>query len=96
MAIGNFNNDTCVARKIKQYAANASPRNLVTDSPDGKTCARMLKILGAGSFTGTKDGTDTLYPGTVAGTFGPFAQGDTLEASVSEVISADQAFIAYW
>jgi hypothetical protein len=91
MAIGNFNSDTCVARKIKQYASSGSPRNLVTDSPDGRTCARQLKILGAGSFTNLEDGTDADL-----GTFGPLAVGDTLEASVSEVTSADAAFIAYW
>lgn len=91
MALGKYNDGQGTAVKSKQYAANASPRNLVTDSPDGATCARKLKILGAGSFTLLKDGAD----GNL-GTFGPFPTGDEHTQSTSEVTSADAPFIAYW
>jgi hypothetical protein len=92
MALGKFNDGQHTSPKQKQYAASATPRNLVADSPDTATCARKIKILGgAGSFTNTKDGADQNM-----GTFGPFAQGDEHTGSISEVTSADQAFIAYW
>jgi hypothetical protein len=35
-------------------------------------------------------------PGTVAGTLGPLAAGDSLPGCFSSVISADAAFIAFW
>ena len=90
MATGRYNDAQSVAFKSKQYAAQAGARNLVTDSPDGVTCARKLKILGAGSFTSLKDGANNDL-----GTFGPFAAGDEHTQSTSEVVSADAAFIAY-
>lgn len=96
MALGNTDDKTNPARKIKQYAASASVRNLVTDSIDGKTCARAVKILGAGSFTGAKDGSDTLVAAPTPGTLGPLAAGDMLEAPFSEIISTAADFIAYW
>lgn len=91
MASGKHNNDQSSGLKAKQYAASGSARNLVADSPDGATCARKIKILGAGSFTLCKD-----YNNADLGTFGPFAAGDEHTMSVSEVTSADAAFIAYW
>lgn len=92
MAQGKFNDGQHTARKMKQYAASGSARNLVTDSPDGGTCARKIKILGGdGTFTNLKDGADANL-----GSFGPLQQGDELTGSISEVTSADQAFIAFW
>jgi hypothetical protein len=91
MATGKYNDSQSTAFKSKQYAASGTPRNLVTDSPDGWTCARKLKILGEGSFTDLKDGADNNL-----GTFGDFAAGDEHTQSTSEVTSADAAFIAYW
>jgi hypothetical protein len=82
MATGKYNDSQSTAFKSKQYAASGTPRNLVTDSPDGWTCARKLKILG---------GADNNL-----GTFGDFAAGDEHTQSTSEVTSADAAFIAYW
>lgn len=92
MALGKFNDGGHTGTKLKQYAASGTPRNLVTDSPDGLTCARKIKLLGgAGSFTNAKDGADANM-----GTLGPLQQGDELTGSFSEVTSADQAFIAFW
>lgn len=100
MPAGNKNPSTENPLKLKQYAASASVRDLVADSPDGKTCARALLLLGAagatGSFTSAKDWTDTLMPGTVAGTLGPLPAGKELLGNFSSVISVDQAFIAFW
>lgn len=92
MAAGKYNDSQGTAEKIKQYAAQAGARNLVTDSPDGLTCARKIQILGgSGSFTNVKNGKDENM-----GTFGPLQQGSELVGSFSEVTSADQAFIAFW
>ncbi len=92
MALGKYNDSQSTSPKQKQYAASGTPRDLVADSPDATTCARKLKMLGgAGSFTDTKDGANNNM-----GTFGPLAAGDEHTGSISEVTSADQAFIAYW
>jgi hypothetical protein len=89
--MANKNSSVSVGVKVKQYAASGSPRDLAADSPDGFTSARMLKILGAGSFTSTLDAA-----GGNMGTLGPLAAGDEIPAEVSSVISADAAFIAFW
>lgn len=89
--MANSNNSTSVAAKLKQYAASASPRDLAADSPDGRTCARQLMILGAGSFT-----TPLNASGADMGTLGPLASGAVLPGEFASVISADAAFIAFW
>ncbi len=96
MSAGTANTNLNTAIKLKQYAASASVRDLVADSHDGRSCARMIKILGAGSFTSAKDYLDVLMPGTTPGTLGPLAAGDPLPGNFSSVISADAAFIAFW
>lgn len=98
MAQANKNTSVGAPEKIQQYAASASVRNLKTDSPDGKTCARMVKILAAGSFTSAKDWNDTLIPNTggTPGTLGALATNTEILCNLSELISADAAFIAFW
>jgi hypothetical protein len=89
---GNKNISTFVSPKLVQFAADPAARDLVAASPDAKTCARMLKILGAGSFTSALGAGDVIHSATL----GPLAAGDTLEGEFSSVISADQAFIAFY
>lgn len=97
MATGNYNNETSCARKIKQYAAGASARNLVADSPDGHTCPRTIIILGAGSFTSAKDGADVLISAPTPGTLGPFVAGQLIPAGyISELISASADILVLW
>jgi hypothetical protein len=88
MALGKINESTSIAARWKQYASGGL-RNLVTDSPDGATCARKVVLLAAGDLTVCKDGTDTDRPIT------GLPSGYQHTASVSEV-NATVAFIAYW
>ncbi len=90
--MANANGNTSVSTKLVQFAANASPRDLGAVSPDGRTCARQLKILGDGSFTSALGAGDTVHSATL----GPLSAGDVLEGEFSSVISADAAFIAFY
>lgn len=86
MADINYLTDPPVRWKL--YAAGAE-RDLVVDSPDGRTCARLVVILAAGDFTSCKDygGVDRPLPGLPAG----FRHLANVSA-----INSTQAFIAYW
>lgn len=96
MSTGNQNNNTSTGVKMKQYAASGSARDFVADSPDGKTCCRMVMLLAAGSFTGAKDGSNTLIPAAVAGAIGPFASGAQLPGQFSELVSATADILVFW
>lgn len=96
MSSGNNNNATATGVKMRQYAASGSVRDFVTDSPDGKTCARMVMLLAAGSFTGAKDASNTLIPAATPGTLGPFGSGAQLPGQFSELISASADILVFW
>jgi hypothetical protein len=88
MAFGKFNDSTSIGSRWKQYVSGGL-RNLVTDSPDGATCARMVVLLAAGDLTVCKDGSDVDRPLT------GLPSGFQHTGSISEV-NATVAFIAYW
>lgn len=86
--MADINNVTDPPVRWKQYTGGAE-RDLVVDSPDGRTCARQIVILAEGDFTSCKDynGVDRPLTGLPA--------GYRHLANVSAVNST-QAFIAYW
>ncbi len=86
MATTIYTSETPV--RWKQYASGAE-RNLVADSPDGQTCARLVVPLAAGDFTLCKDQNNVDRPIT------GLPAGYQHLASVSSVTST-VAFIAYW
>lgn len=89
MATGNRNNNTETAVKIKQYASGGA-RDLVADSPDGKTCARAIELLADSTTTSSVKSGANFEMGPITG----WKQGVKL-VQCSEV-NSDVAFIAYW
>jgi hypothetical protein len=86
MANPNVLNDVPV--RWKQYASGGL-RDLVADSPDGNSCARLVVPLAAGDFTVCKDAAGVDRPVT------GLPVGYQHLANVSAV-NATVAFIAYW
>ncbi len=90
-AAGPTNPATDNATKWKQYAGSASVRDLLADSPNGRTCARLIVMLAAGDLTHAygPGGEAQDYPLT------GLPSGYRHQGATSGVVST-VAFVAYW